>query len=299
MAKFDFSQADIRLEQQSGHTIGVIDVQKRPWSLHFQDVPSYEKFLMAFLEARCHFMDKSWTFFVMSKKEDSEEKIRNGSRIRIKYEQESHKLQVDPDSFRWHEALLGLDYNCIIMMYGKTTEDFGDIVDLIGFGTMTFKLEILGKISEPLKTAKESVKPNATSIEEIIEDKTQPSKAKEFKTSAISTKVQPEKLDLVNMIITENRLQNTELRMSMMKISEKMDSLLLEYERKNPTSHANLQDSSSKDSAPAEVNVKKAMNRLYKVLKNRIEPTKTYNGEEVLDILVESIKSSTESVLSK
>ena len=32
--------------------------------------------------------------------------------------------------------------------------------------------------------------------------------------------------DLMNMIITENRLQNTELRMAMMKMSEKVDKLL-------------------------------------------------------------------------
>ena len=30
----------------------------------------------------------------------------------------------------------------------------------------------------------------------------------------------------MNMIITENRLQNTELRMAMMKMSEKVDKLL-------------------------------------------------------------------------
>ena len=47
-----------------------------------------------------------------------------------------------------------------------------------------------------------------------------------FTTNSTNTTSLDFNSDLMNMIITENRLQNTELRMAMMKMSEKVDKLL-------------------------------------------------------------------------
>ena len=46
-----------------------------------------------------------------------------------------------------------------------------------------------------------------------------------------------------------------------------------------------------------EQNVKKAMNKMFKQLKSEIDPTNTYSGEEVIQLVAVCIKSSTESLL--
>ena len=46
-----------------------------------------------------------------------------------------------------------------------------------------------------------------------------------------------------------------------------------------------------------EQNVKKVMNKMFKQLKSEIEPTKTYSGEEVIQIVAVCVKSTTESLL--
>merc|ERR1712194_141649 len=45
--------------------------------------------------------------------------------------------------------------------------------------------------------------------------------------------------DLMNLIITENRLQNTELRMAMMKMSDKVDKLLEKNQTQNQNPNQN------------------------------------------------------------
>ena len=90
-----------------------------------------------------------------------------------------------------------------------------------------------------------------------------------------------EKSDLINLIITENRLQNTEMRMSMMKMNERLDQLLAK--REEPTSPG--------------PDLKRTMNKMFKQLKSEINPDQTYTGQEVIDIFAACVKSSTEWLL--
>ena len=46
-----------------------------------------------------------------------------------------------------------------------------------------------------------------------------------------------------------------------------------------------------------EQNVKKVMNKMFKQLKSEIDPTNTYSGDEVIQLVAVCIKSSTESLL--
>ena len=97
--------------------------------------------------------------------------------------------------------------------------------------------------------------------------------------------------DLMNLIITENRLQNTELRMAMMKMNEKVDKLLENQGENQNSKHQQKLEYS------LEQNVKKVMNKLFKQLKSEIDPTKTYSGDEVIQLVAVCVKSSTESLL--
>ena len=90
------------------------------------------------------------------------------------------------------------------------------------------------------------------------------------------------------MIITENRLQNTELRMTVMKMNDKLDSLLMMEQRSknsNPIPAARDLD---------DEHIKKAMNKMFKQLKSVIDPNETYTGQEVVKLVATCVKSSME-----
>lgn len=91
--------------------------------------------------------------------------------------------------------------------------------------------------------------------------------------------------DVINMIITENRLQNTELRLSVMKMNDKLDSLLSEQQRQNLSASNNSNN---------EENIKKAMNKMFKQLKSEIDPNETYTGQEVVKLVASCVKNSIE-----
>ena len=91
--------------------------------------------------------------------------------------------------------------------------------------------------------------------------------------------------DVINMIITENRLQNTELRLSVMKMNDKLDSLLSEQQRQNLSASNNSNN---------EENIKKAMNKMFKQLKSEIDPNETYTGQEVVKLVATCVKNSIE-----
>ena len=93
--------------------------------------------------------------------------------------------------------------------------------------------------------------------------------------------------DVINMIITENRLQNTELRLSVMKMNDKLDSLLLEQQR-------NISSLSASNNSTNEENIKKAMNKMFKQLKSVIDPNETYTGQEVVKLVATCVKNSIE-----
>ena len=93
--------------------------------------------------------------------------------------------------------------------------------------------------------------------------------------------------DVINMIITENRLQNTELRLSVMKMNDKLDSLLLEQQR-------NINSLSASNNSNNEENIKKAMNKMFKQLKSVIDPNETYTGQEVVKLVATCVKNSIE-----
>ena len=93
--------------------------------------------------------------------------------------------------------------------------------------------------------------------------------------------------DLLNMIMTENRLQNTELRLTVMKMNEKLDSILDEQRKSSSTK--DQQNSNSNDEV-----VKRAMNRMFKQLKSVIEPNETYSGQEVIKLVANCVKNSIE-----
>ena len=93
--------------------------------------------------------------------------------------------------------------------------------------------------------------------------------------------------DVINMIITENRLQNTELRLSVMKMNDKLDSLLLEQQR-------NIISLSASNNSNNEENIKKAMNKMFKQLKSVIDPNETYTGQEVVKLVATCVKNSIE-----
>ena len=90
---------------------------------------------------------------------------------------------------------------------------------------------------------------------------------------------------MINMIITENRLQNTELRLSVMKMNDKLDSLLSEQQRQNLSASNNSNN---------EENIKKAMNKMFKQLKSEIDPNETYTGQEVVKLVATCVKNSIE-----
>ena len=81
-----------------------------------------------------------------------------------------------------------------------------------------------------------------------------------------------------------------------MKMSDKVDKLL----EKNQSSENQTQNPSSKNKPSKqdlEQNVKKVMNKMFKQLKSEIDPTKTYSGDEVLELVAVCVKSTTESLL--
>ena len=92
--------------------------------------------------------------------------------------------------------------------------------------------------------------------------------------------------DLINMIITENRLQNTELRLSVMKMNDKLDSLISEQQRHSLSAASNNSNN--------EENIKKAMNKMFKQLKSEIDPNETYTGQEVVKLVATCVKNSIE-----
>ena len=92
--------------------------------------------------------------------------------------------------------------------------------------------------------------------------------------------------DVINMIITENRLQNTELRLSVMKMNDKLDSLISEQQRHSLSAASNNSNN--------EENIKKAMNKMFKQLKSEIDPNETYTGQEVVKLVASCVKNSIE-----
>ena len=96
--------------------------------------------------------------------------------------------------------------------------------------------------------------------------------------------------DMIHMLMSEFRLQNTEMRISMLKLHDKIDQMGIPKPSEksvvvdHPVDHA-------------EVQIKKAMNRLYKHIKTEIRPSEEYNGQDILDLVASCIKSTTESIL--
>jgi hypothetical protein len=117
-------------------------------------------------------------------------------------------------------------------------------------------------------------------------------------------------VDLVSMIITENRLQNTELRMSMMKMSDKMDLILasglskkehsnLDLDLDNVELKKQIKEQKIRQDEMVQVQVRKVMNKVFKQLKSRMIQDgleKSYTGQEVLDLLASNIKSTTDQL---
>ena len=86
-----------------------------------------------------------------------------------------------------------------------------------------------------------------------------------------------------------------ELRMAMMKMSDKVDKLL----EKNQSQNQNSSENNNPSKQDLEQNVKKVMNKMFKQLKSEIDPTKTYSGDEVLQLVAVCVKSTTESLLQQ
>ena len=221
------------------------------------------------LKLRQNILKKAFVYFVQNKGKSSEI-VERSNRVKLKNDLE---IKVNPDAFPWHESLIGLKADSIIAFYGNA-DVFKDLSTTENF----MKLELNGLIKE--KSKKVKVLPDLPKkIEEEVEKL--PEKPIEKSEEIENPPKKVENPDLVNLIITENRLQNTEMRMSMMKMNEKLDLLL-----KNPKKS----DSSAQ--------IKKIMNKMFKQIKSEIDPSQNYTGQEVIELVAEKIKSSTESLLT-
>ena len=103
------------------------------------------------------------------------------------------------------------------------------------------------------------------------------------------------------MTDTIHNLRNAcaELRMAMMKMSDKVDKLLEKNQNQNQNQSQNQNSSENNKTSKQDLeqNVKKVMNKMFKQLKSEIDPTKTYSGDEVLQLVAVCVKSTTESLL--
>ena len=82
-----------------------------------------------------------------------------------------------------------------------------------------------------------------------------------------------------------------------MKMSDKVDKLLEKNQSQNQNQNSSENNKTSKKDL--EQNVKKVMNKMFKQLKSEIDPTKTYSGDEVLQLVAVCVKSTTESLLQQ
>ena len=81
-----------------------------------------------------------------------------------------------------------------------------------------------------------------------------------------------------------------------MKMNDKVDKLL-EKNQSSENQNQNPNSISKSPNADLEQNVKKVMNKMFKQLKSEIDPSKTYSGDEVLQLVAVCVKSTTESLL--
>ena len=102
--------------------------------------------------------------------------------------------------------------------------------------------------------------------------------------------------DMIHMLMSEFRLQNTEMRISMLKLHDKIDQMGIAAAKTSEKSVVPaVVDHPAVDHS--EVQIKKAMNRLYKHIKTEIRPSEEYKGQDILDLVASCIKSTTESIL--
>ena len=140
-------------------------------------------------------------------------------------------------------------------------------------------------IEDPIKPNVISIQPKHPKIvpkEEKVEIHETISTQDEF----IQPKSRERDPEMLHMLMSEVRLQNTEMRLSMMKIHDKLDQMA------KPT-----HNSISANTIDPDVQFKKAMNRLFKLIKSEIHSNEDYNGQDVLNIVATAIKSTTESIL--
>ena len=84
-----------------------------------------------------------------------------------------------------------------------------------------------------------------------------------------------------------------------MKMSDKVDKLLEKNQSQNQNQNQNFSENNKTSKQDLEQNVKKVMNKMFKQLKSEIDPTKTYSGDEVLQLVAVCVKSTTESLLQQ
>ena len=280
------------------------------------------EFLREMLSKRLPWLSKSWLIFPLSKS-TSPNTISKSFFVTLKIENDEVEIQIDCQQ-DWHQAIIGYHEGSSFLIYGdnKSLKDLSCVTEDMSFmkatilkvtqekltqnpalypspppsgmtkaeeGKNTQKyLTKVGKAVIPMSTQKErkveSEVPDEKSVENVTEKSVEMSEISSTKYFEKSTSG-----DLLNMIITENRLQNTELRMTVMKMNDKLDSLLMMEQRsKNsnpiPTAARNLDDE----------HIKKAMNKMFKQLKSVIDPNETYTGQEVVKLVATCVKSSME-----
>ena len=118
-----------------------------------------------------------------------------------------------------------------------------------------------------------------------------------YQMVGLQSSVQMQNSDLASMILAENRLQNTEMRMSMLKLTEKVDNLL-EMQRK-ASMNRNLNGHTEEKSKQKNIDLsdqvlKRVMNKLFKQIKSDVNLEENYAGNEVIEKVANCIKKITE-----
>lgn len=164
---------------------------------------------------------------------------------------------VDPQKHEWHDSLIGLNEKCTAMFVANK-KVFMDGMDVLKISELEIEPEeIMAKVDDVIELPDLGL-PKEPKIEASL----------------------PFSSDLVSLIIAENRLQNTEMRMALTKLNEKLDKLTL------PSS-----------SIDVDAQIKKVMNKMFRQLRSQINVEQTYQGHEVLQIVANCLKSSSEYIL--